>query len=182
MMREDTPFPIRNTLAALFVACFVLLILGAASAGSGPALTETLTAGPYTVDVNLYQNPPTTDQYDELTIVPHDTSIALTGTVVVEPGLGTDAVPLHFTLAPLNHSSTLVTNIRMPVRGAWQIVMQLNGAKGTGSATLLTTVAAPGAMPVWLAWLIALTPAPAIAWLVWHQYRYRRRLLVKAKS
>jgi len=171
-----------NLFFAVFIACFIIIILGAASANSGPALTETLTAGPYTVDVNLYQNPPESDQLVEVTVVPHDTSVSLTGNIVVKPGLGTDAVPLHFTLAPLNQTSTLVTNIRMPVRGSWQVVVQLNGAKGSGSASFLITVAGPGAMPVWMAWLIALVPTPAIAWLVWHQYRYRRRLLVKAKS
>ncbi len=181
-MYESMFFPIRNSLVALFVTCFVIMMLGAASASSGPALTETLTAGPYTVNVNLYQNPPPSDQLVETTVVPHDTSVALTGSIVVEPGLGTDAVPLHFKLAPLNQTGTLVTNIRMPVRGSWQVVVQLNGAKGPGSASFLITVAAPGAMPVWLAWLIAVVPMPFIAWLVWHQYRYRRRLLVQAKS
>lgn len=174
--------PFANVFFGAFIACFVLLVLGAASDGGGPALTETLTAGPYTVDVNLYQNPPLSDQLVEVTIVPHATSVLLTGNIVVEPGLGTDAVPLHFKLAPLNQTSTLVTNIRMPVRGSWQVVVQLDGAKGPGSASFLITVAGPGAMPVWVAWLIAFIPAPAIAWLVWHQYRYRRRLLVKTKS
>lgn len=172
--------PFGNLFLGAFIACFMVIILGAAS--GGPALTETLTAGPYIVDVNLYQNPPESDQLVEVTVVPHETSVPLTGNIVVKPGLGTDAVPLHFTLAPLNQTSTLVTNIRMPVRGSWQVVVQLNGAKGSGSASFLITVAGPGAMPVWMAWLIALVPTPAIAWLVWHQYRYRRRLLVKAKS
>lgn len=181
-MPEGKFSPVRNMVVAVFVACFVMLILGAASASSGPALTETLTAGPYNVNVNLYQNPPPSDELVELTVVPQDTSVALTGSIVVEPGLGTDAVPLHFKLAPLNQTSTLVTNIRMPVRGSWQVDVELNGAKGPGSANFLITVSAPGAIPVWLAWLIALVPVPAIAWLVWHQYRYRRRLLVKAKA
>ncbi|HLJ33419.1 MAG TPA: hypothetical protein VKU38_07205 [Ktedonobacteraceae bacterium] len=174
--------PFMNVFSGAFIACFVIFVLGAASAGGGPALTETLTAGPYTVDVNLYQNPPVTDQLVKVTVVPHDTSIPLSGSIVMQPGLGTDAVPLHYQLAPLNQTSTLAGNIRMPVRGSWQVVVQLNGAKGPGSASFLITVAGPGAMPVWVAWLIAFIPAPAIAWLVWHQYRYRRRLLVKTKS
>ncbi len=174
--------PSGNLFFAAFIAYFIIIMLGAASASAGPALTETLTAGPYTVDVNLYQNPPPSDQLVEVTVVPHDVSVPLIGSIVVEPGLGTDAVPLHFKLTPLNQTSTLVTNIRMPVRGSWQVVVQLNGAKGPGSASFLITVAGPGAMPVWVAWLIALVPMPAIAWLVWHQYRYRRRLLVQTKA
>ena len=169
-----------NVLIGTFIACFVMMVLGAARFNSGPALTETLMAGPYTVDVNLYQNPPATDQPDEVTVVPHDKSVPISGSIVVQPGLGTDAVPLHYQLSP-DQSGSLVGSIRMPVRGSWQVVVQLDGPKGPGSASFLITVAAPGAMPVWLAWLIALTPTPAIAWLIWHQYRYRRRLLVQAK-
>ena len=169
--------PIGNVFISAFSACFVILVLGAASANSGPALTERLTAGPYTIDVNLYQNPPVTDISVKVTVVPHGKSGPLSGSIVVQPGLGTDAVSLHSLLSPPNQSGVLVGSIRMPVRGSWQVVVQLTGAKGTGSASFLITVAAPGAIPVWLAWLIALTPAPAIAWLIWHQFRYRRRLL-----
>jgi hypothetical protein len=168
---------IGNVFISAFIACFVLLVLVAAGAESGPALTETLTAGPYTIDVNLYQNPPVTDQSVKVTVVPQDKSVPLSGSIVVQPGLGTDAVPLHSQLSLPDQSGTLVGSIRMPVQGSWQVVVQLTGAKGTGSASFLITVAAPGAIPVWLAWLIALVPTPAIAWLIWHQFRYRRRLL-----
>jgi hypothetical protein len=179
-MPDRKSLPIGNVFISAFIACFVLLFLGAARFSSGPALTETLTAGPYTVDVNLYQNPPVTDQLDKVTVVPQDKSVALSGSIVVQPGLGTDAVPLRSQLSP-DQSGTLVGNIRMPVRGSWQVVVHLNGARGPGSASFLVTVAAPGAIPVWLAWLIALVPTPAIAWLLWHQFRYRRRL-VQAKG
>ncbi len=176
-MPDRTFLSIRNVFISAFIACFVMLVLGAARFNSGPALTETLTAGPYTVNVNLYQNPPVTDQSDEVTVVPQDNNIPSSGSIVVEPGLGTDAVPLHSQLSPPDQNGILVGSIRMPVRGSWQVVVQLNGAKGSGSASFLITVAAPGAIPVWLAWLIALVPTPAIAWLLWHQFRYRRRLL-----
>lgn len=179
----DHKYPsIKRVFISAFIACFVLIVLGAARANNGPALTETLTAGPYTVDVNLYQNPPVTDQSVEVTVVPRAKIVPLSGSIVVQPGLGTDAVPLHSQLSPPDQSGTLVASIRMPVRGSWQVVVQLNGPAGTGSASFLITVAAPGAIPVWLAWLIALVPTPAIAWLIWHQFRYRRRLLIQAKS
>ena len=45
------------------------------------------------------------------------------------PGLGTDAVELHSNLVSLDQTNTLVGTIRMPVRGAWQIVIQLNGPR-----------------------------------------------------
>ena len=63
------------------LACIALLVINpaVALAGGGPAHTETLAAGPYVVDVNLYQDPPFTDQSVEVTVVPHDSRLRLTG-------------------------------------------------------------------------------------------------------
>lgn len=149
---------------------------------NGPAHTETLQAGPYIVNVNLYQDPPMTDQAVEVTVVPQDIHVRLTGSINTIPGLGTDAVELHSRLTPLDASGTLVGNIRMPVRGAWTIEVQLDGPQGAGQASFPITVAAPGAIPTWLGWLIGLIPMVGIGWLVWHQYRYRRRLLARGNS
>jgi hypothetical protein len=160
---------------------FVLLMMpGTVLASGGPAHTETLMAGPYLIEVNLSQDPPWTDQSDEVTVVPQDHTLRLTGIIIMQPGLGTDAVPLRAKLEPQGQDGMLVGSIRMPVRGAWTIVVQLNGPQGPGQASFPILVAAPGAMPIWLGWLIALTPLLGIAWLVRHQYRYRRRLMVRA--
>ncbi|HET9921356.1 MAG TPA: hypothetical protein VFQ30_16040 [Ktedonobacteraceae bacterium] len=174
----------RWLISSLFVLAFTLLSLcalpGTAYASGNstyPAHTETLMAGPYIIDVNLYQDPPMTDQADEVTVVPHQSGLRLSGSMFMVPGLGTDAVKLHAPLSSLGRSATLVGTIRMPVRGAWNIVVQLDGPRGAGQASFPITVAAPGAMPIWLGWLIALTPLLGIAWMVWHQRRYRLRLL-----
>lgn len=165
----------------MVMAGTVLLLMPAtALASGGPAHTETLMAGPYLIEVNLYQDPPSTDQSDEVTVVPQDHALHLTGTIITQPGLGTDAVPLRAKLESQGQDGTLVGSIRMPVRGAWTIVVQLNGPQGPGQASFPILVAAPGAIPIWLGWLIAATPLLGIAWLVWHQYRYRRRLLGEA--
>lgn len=151
-----------------------------ALAGGGPAHTETLLAGPYIVDVNLYQDPPMTDQSVEVTVVPHDSNLRLSGSIYMLPGLGTDAVELRSQLTPLNQGNTLAGAIRMPVRGAWTIMVRLDGPRGEGQASFPIVVAAPGAIPIWLGWLIALTPTLGIAWLIWQQFRYRRKLLARA--
>lgn len=160
------------------IAAFALLPT-IAWASSNPASTEILTAGPYVVDVNLYQDPPVTDQSVKVTVIPHESSLRLSGRILMVPGLGTDAVELHSNLFPMGHANALVGTVRMPVRGAWQIVIQLNGPRGEGEASFPVTVAGPGAMPVWLAWLIALTPLLGVAWMLWHQYRYRQKLLAR---
>jgi len=163
------------------LACFIALSLlaGIAFASDKPASTETLLAGPYIIDVNLYQDPPVADQSSEITVVPHDANLRFSGSIVVMPGLGTDAVPLHTNLELLNQTNTLVGTIRMPVRGAWQIVIQLNGLRGAGEASFPVTVAGPGAMPFWMAWLIALTPFVGITWWIFHQRRYRKKLMIQ---
>ncbi len=169
-----------NTLViilTILVVCF--LLPGIALASDNPASTQTLLAGTYIIDVNLYQDPPVADQSSKITVVPHEANLRLTGRVIMMPGLGTDAVALHSILTPLNQSNALVGTIRMPVRGAWQIVIQLNGPRGSGEASFPVRVAGPGAMPFWLAWVIALTPIIFIAWWIWHQRRYRQRLLTQ---
>ena len=105
------------------------LLPGIAWASDKPASTQTLLAGPYIIDVNLYQDPPVADQSSEITVVPLEASLRLSGRVIMMPGLGTDAVELHSNLVPLDQTNTLVGTIRMPVRGAWQIVIQLNGPR-----------------------------------------------------
>lgn len=157
------------------------LLPGFAFASAKPASTETLVAGPYIIDVNLFQDPPVTDQSSEVTVVPHNASVQLSGRILMVPGLGTDAVQLHSNLVPQTQSTTLVGTLRMPVRGAWQIVIQLKGPLGAGEASFPVRVAGPGAMPFWLAWLIALTPLLGIAWLIWHQHRYREKLLFQTQ-
>ena len=83
--------------ASLLLACIAVLALvpAVARASGGPARTVTLAAGPYIVDVNLYQDPPVTDQAVEVTVIPHDSSVRLSGRIFIVPGLGTDAVELH---------------------------------------------------------------------------------------
>ena len=171
------------TLIPIFAFVTALSLLPTTTwASDKPASTETLIAGSYTIDVNLYQDPPVADQASEITVVPHEASLRLSGRVILMPGLGTDAVELHSNLVSLNQTNTLVGTIRMPVRGAWQIVIQLNGPRGAGEASFPVRVAGPGAMPFWLAWLIALTPLVGITWLIWHQHRYRQKLLIQTNE
>src|SRR5260370_16125648 len=161
------------------LACIALFVINpaVALAGGGPAHTETVAAGPYVVDVNLYQDPPFTDQSVEVTVVPHDSRLRLTGRIVMTPGLGTDAVVLHAPLSPMGQTSTLVGAIRMPVRGAWNIVIQLHAPQGSVEATFPLLVAAPRAIPIWLGLPLSLAPLTGFALFICPQYRYHQKLL-----
>jgi len=166
-----------SVLSLCFVALLCVLQTGQALAAT-PAYTATLIAGPYTIDVSLSQNPPSTDQPFEVIVGAHSGSQQFSGQVVAEPGLGTDAVALHAQLLPLAGSvGKIGGSLHLPVRGAWQLVINVNGAQGPGSAGTDITVGAPGAIPPWLAWLIAVTPLALIVWWVHRQRRYRHRLL-----
>ena len=180
-MRKNGLLLLYTRFILVFIALFMILIPGIARASGGPAHTETLMVGPYIIDVNLYQDPPMTDQSVKVTVVPHESSLHLTGSILMQPGLGTDAVELRSQLSPVGQTGTLVGSVRMPVRGAWNIVVQLDGPQGVGQASFPITVAAPGAIPIWLGWLIALVPLLGVAWLIWHQRRYRQKLLARVK-
>src|SRR6266446_4583476 len=96
------------------LACIALLVINpaVALAGGGPAHTETLAAGPYVVDVNLYQDTPFTDQSVEEKVVPHDCRLRLPCRLVLFPCLRTAAVVLHAPLLPMARTRTLVDTIR----------------------------------------------------------------------
>ncbi len=162
------------------LGCF--LSTGLALAASTPAYTTTLIAGPYTIDVGLSQNPPFTDQPFEVTVNQHGSNQPLSGLLVAEPGLGTDAVRLQTPFSPLAGSTGKISGwLHLPVRGSWQLVIAVNGLQGQGSASMGITVGAPGAIPPWLAWVIAAIPLTLIVWWVHQQRRYRRQLLAEKK-
>ncbi|HVU68182.1 MAG TPA: hypothetical protein VHD63_13670 [Ktedonobacteraceae bacterium] len=154
----------------------LLLISTAATTASNGAVasTRTLAAGAYVVDVSLSQDPPQVDTPLEVIVVPHDKNLHLQGYLTVEPGLGTDATPQRFTLS--ENQGTLRSTIHIPVRGAWDIVVTLNGPQGQGTSKVAVTVAAPGAIPVWLGWLIGASPLVLVAFWIWRQHLYKRSL------
>jgi hypothetical protein len=181
MLKAEKTMSILLKSLSLIVLLTALLIATSGNALAGtPARSVTVAAGPYIVDINFMQNPPYVDQPLALTVVPHDHNLKLQGRIVAQPGLGTDAVPLQSNLSATgDQSDMLMGSIRMPVKGAWQIVIELNGSKGPGSGSVNVTVGAPGAMPAWLAWLIGCTPLLGIAWWLWLQHRYRNKLAAK---
>lgn len=165
-------------LSGMLLLLFLLIMPATALAsGNKPARSETLTAGPYTISVGLSDDPPIVDQNFTLTISSHEES-PLSGTLTAQPGPGTDAIPAH---APLlldkGNEHMLTGTLHLVVRGAWEIVMNLNGSKGQGSASIDVTVTAPNAMPPWLGWIIGLLPLLGCAWLIWQQWQYRNTLL-----
>ena len=168
--------------ASVGLALLLLLLIAPAGvlAESQPASTQTVAAGPYAIDVSLSQDPPFVDQPFDVIVRPHSGSLQLKGEVIASPGLGTDGVDLHTPLSLTgDKKGTLKSTIHIPVRGAWNIVIQVDGGQGVGKASIPVTVGAPGAMAPWLAWLIGSSPLAIIAVCVWLQHRYRQRLIAQ---
>jgi hypothetical protein len=168
-------------LISLLLALIAMFVFPSGSAkASVPARSVTSVAGRYIIDVQFSQDPPYVDQSLMVTVIPHDHSLKLSGEIITSPGLGTDAMPLHYALlATSDASGRLQGSIRMPVRGAWNIEVHLQGQNGAGVAIIPTTVGSPGAMPFWLAWLIGSLPLIFIIYWIGHQHFYRRNVLVK---
>ena len=174
--------------SGIVVLLLLLLLLvlgklpGSAQAQQKPTRSETLMVGPYTIVVNLFENPPQVGQPLEISIVPRE-SMHLSGQIKALPRAGTDSTPTHATLvADKNQPDKLVGSIQLPVRGGWQVVIELDGPKGHGTASFDVNAIVPNALPAWLGWLIGLSPLVGFAWFIWHQWRYRRRLLAAGGS
>ncbi|GCF08197.1 hypothetical protein [Dictyobacter arantiisoli] len=167
-----------RTFASLGLLCLLILILtpSNARAATKPASSTTISAGSYIITVNLSQDPPYTDQPFTVSIMPQNKTIQLSGKIIMEPGSGTDGTNLPTDLTAAG-DGTLQATVHIPVRGAWNIAIQLAGPQGTGQASIPVVVGAPGAMPPWVAWTIGASPLVLIAFWVWHQHRYRRKLL-----
>lgn len=161
--------------AALFA---LFLATGATARANTAASTQTLAAGPYIVDFSLSENPPPVDTPLNVTIVPHQSGLRLQGYITVEPGLGTDATTQRFNLSATGAANgALQTTIHVPVRGAWNLVITLTGPQGQGTSKVAVTAAAPGAIPIWLGWLIGASPLVIVAFWIWRQHLYKRSLV-----
>lgn len=148
-------------------------------AKESPGWQETMDAGPYRILVRLPQYPPTVEEAVRVIIIPQNIG-QLSGRIVAEPGLGTDAIAARTTLMPDPQvPGALTGSVRLSVRGSWILNIELTGPQGPGKASIDLIASAPDAVPPWLGWIIGLSPLLGCAWLVWHQYRYRQRLLAQ---
>jgi len=174
-MKPFFALPLRCAMLGLLLLFYSTPAL--ASSSGKPAWSETLSAGPYTIVVGLSNDPPIVDQDFTVSVASHG-AVPLSGMLAAQPGPGTDALPAHTTLTSTDgNTQELTGTLHLVVRGAWTIVMDLNGPRGQGSASFNVTVTAPNAMPAWIGWTIGLLPLIGCVWLIWQQWRYRNTLL-----
>ena len=180
---------VTNRWSMLLVICLALLTfpLASVSAHEDAVRIEQLSAGPYLLSVQLNDDPAKVEQPLELTVQPLPGSAALDGatvTVTGVPGLGTDAMQTReTTMQPVSGEPGSYTGqVSFPVRGAWDLEVGVSGPAGEKTASVPLIVAAPEAIPVWLGWLIGMSPLAGVVWFVWWNRGYLRRLRAEEVS
>jgi len=168
---------IRSTLIVCLLLPTLLICTSARVSAAGTVYVKELTAGPYHFLAKLSDDPPQVEHPLSVTCVFH-TDVPFTGQLIGQPGAGTDAVALRAPLfAQRRTPAELSGTLQFTVRGSWQLLFRFTGPRGPASAGLDMVVAAPGALPLWLGWLIGLSPLLGCLWFVWRQYLYRLLLL-----
>ena len=172
---------VRRALSLGAAALLVYLIAIPVHGHENIARTVTAQAGPYTLVIGLMSDPPHEENPLEVTVRAAAEAPSLEGaalTLTGLPGLGTDATPTRpVNLKPqAGEPGEYAGAISLTVRGAWTLRLEIQGPGGSAAVFLPVTVAAPAAIPVWLGWLIAMSPLIGVAWFGWWNRRYLGRL------
>ncbi len=166
---------------ALVVALLLATSLGASAHTTGPARTIPLTVGPYQFELNAYSWPPHTDQEVEISLAPSGADAlprsAYRLALTVVPGPGVDATALTVAVGPdPDDPRGFVARPRIPVAGRWTLRLAVAGPRGAASEEIPWDVAAPPAIPLWLGWLIGLSPLIGLAVFGVSEARWLRRV------
>ncbi len=154
----------------------LLLPMQASAHGASPLHTETLHVGGYDLTVEFYNWPIRVEQTAAVRIVPQTplpsrAALQLQATLVPAPGVPDQPRPL--TVGPDSDSDLAYSvDVRALVTGEWQLQISAAGAAGSGVASMRMPVAGPPRIPVWLGWLIGLTPLLGL--LIFISARLRR--------
>ncbi|MFN8634231.1 MAG: hypothetical protein U0893_10275 [Chloroflexota bacterium] len=151
------------------------------------AVLERRQAGPYELEIGLDRDPPRTGQDLAVTVraLPDGEPVGWNGggrvTVVAVPAYGTAGTPTRLVvLQPESHDrASYAGTIQIPVQGQWRLEIEVNGSAGPATASVPVSVAGPPAIPVWLGWLVGLSPLAGLGWFVGWNRRYLRRLVVE---
>jgi hypothetical protein len=155
--------------------------VGAAEAHEGPLRLEIRRAGPYVLEIGIYDARPTVVRQVRFVVRPLPGGAGLEGATITArgiPGSETLAVPTRpavlrpATGAPGRFEGALL----LSVQGGWDLELGVSGPAGHGAARVAVSVAAPWAVPEWIGWIVGLSPLVGLAWFAWWQRGYMRRL------
>ncbi len=162
------------------VVC-VLLAATAADAQEALARVERRQAGPYRLEIVLDAARPLATRPLRVTVRALDTTAALASVVITitgVPGPETRAVSTRAVrLRPSSDAAGGYSGaVSLSVLGAWDLEVKVTGAAGIGIARVPVAVSVPRVMPVWMGWMVGLSPLLGLAWFAVWQRHYLRRL------
>ena len=167
---RDCPGSIRSYRAAGVRALLTLLALlaaglvpGGVAAHTGKVLrVEQVTAGPYNLNVLFYSETRAGQDLQLLVapiVPPGAPQPQLDLQVAAQPGPGTSAAAVRGIVAPDEElPGAFGVRLPLPVAGAWTLEFAADGPQGPGVGRLAVTASAPGALPAWAGWALALLP------------------------
>lgn len=167
--------------AAVLVAGLLASSTVSAGAAQGPVRSQTLRAGAYTLRVDLYSDPPFTGRRFDFDVLVSSGDQADLGGVTLTasavPDTGTNATASRATVSRAGPSiGGFRGYVTMPVRGSWFLRFAVDGSAGNNTVDLPLQVAAPTAIPIWLAWAIGLAPLLGLLGFAAGQRSYLARL------
>jgi hypothetical protein len=163
-------------------AALVSALMPLTAVAAEPAVhTETIPAGPYTIELQFANYPAFAGRPLRFKAhVSRATELAATGVSLsaeAQPGQGTVATPVQAQIDGARSGFDFQGRVAIPVRGIWGLRFHLEGAGVVEEPVLPLLVGAPGAIPTWLGWMIGLAPLLGVAAFGVWQARELRRLL-----
>lgn len=162
--------------AAPLAAALAAGALAAPPGAARPALaagTQTFAAPPYTVVVTAPDPVPVQGEASFAVRVTPAEGVAVGAIAVPRPG--TDSTPGR-TRVVRSGPGRFTLLVSFPVRGSWTLVIFLSTPAGRRQVAVTVTVAAPGAIPVWLGWAVGLLPLLGLTVFLGFQVRLAGRL------
>src|SRR5215467_2692170 len=132
--------------------------------GSSPARIDNVTAGPYRLQVSLYDYPANAGFALPFAIAPQAPAHGpLTYSVSSIPGHGVHATPVRASFNPdQNTPGGIQGNAEITVHGQWSLHITVAGPAGQGVVDVPVVATALPAIPSWLGWFLGLIPVYGI--------------------
>ncbi len=172
----------RQILVAVGTLAFLALPAGA---HEHPSRVETRQGPHYRLEIAIYDEQPYVKRPVRFTVraLPSSPSLDCGAvTALGRPFVETRAIPTRRVRVHVDSDAPYrcAGEVWLPVQGLWDL--EVNVATGTGgeSVRLALTVAAPHAIPKWIAWGIGLSPLGVMAVFAWWQRGYLHRLRAAA--
>lgn len=169
--------------ASIITSFFLMIsiIIALTAGGASPLATQNAAVGPYLVLLSFYSLP-RAGQSMSLTIQSSRPAQPLKFTgAILNPAPGTDATPVNIILTPDKEDQNVYdVQATPPIKGKWLFHMRVSGPSGTISGDIPLEVDGPPAIPLWLGWLIGLSPLPFILLFIAYQVIWRKKQLARA--